>query len=76
MPGAIAPVERRVAKGTVVLARARGATRAQLGHVDLLDRVELGCRVHGQHARQARREPRAQHDVQAPLARLRIELEQ
>ena len=75
-PRAVAPLNGMIAERAMVLARARRTTRTELGDVDLLDRVELGGRVRGQHARQAGREPGAEHDVQAALARFTIQLEQ
>ena len=68
-PAAVAPVERRAAEGPVVLAGAGRAAGAEPGHVDLVDRVEAGGGVAGEHAGQARARSRRRPRPARPARR-------
>ena len=76
LPAAFAPVDGPPSDRPVVLAGAGGPAGARLGHVDLVDPVEAGGPVGGQHAGQSGSEAGTDHQVDAALAGLVVEREQ
>ncbi len=60
----------------MVLTGARRAAGSRLGHVDLVDRREIGGGVPGQQAGEPWGEGGADHDGAAPFGRLGVEVEQ